>query len=101
MVRLNLRTGTIVGLYLRSIQTAFRRSNDPELGVVWKFALASIACIVFALISLVNAFSSRDEIVPGVLAATACLGISAANGAYVIYAVRRASAADNDGVPPN
>ena len=98
---LNLRTGTIVGLYLRSIQTAFRRSNDPELGVVWRFALASIAFIIFALISIVSAFSSRDEVVPGLLAATACLVISAANGAYVIYAVRRASAADDDAVPPN
>jgi len=92
----------IVVLYLRSIPTAFRRSHDQELEVVWKFALASIAFIVFALISIVNAILGEADIAPRLLAATACLGISAANGAYVVYAVRRASVADDDGaVPPD
>ena len=95
-------TVMVVRLYLRSIQTAFRRSSDPDLGFVWKFAFASIACIVFALISIVDAFSDRDDVVSGLVAATVCLGIAAATGAYVIYAVRPAPVpGDDDALPPN
>ena len=90
----------VVRLYLRSIRTAFRRWNDPGLEVVWQFALGSIACIVLALIAIANALSSVDEIVPGLLAAAGMLAISAASGAYVLHAVRRAQVTGEDDVLP-
>jgi hypothetical protein len=92
----------VVRLYLRSIRTAFRHWNDPGLEVVWQFALGSIACIILALLVIVDALSSVDEIVPGLLAAAGMLAISAATGAYVVHAVRRASVTgEDDAVPPD
>ena len=90
----------VVRLDFRSIRTAFRRWNDPGLEVVWHFALASMVGIVLALIAMINALSSVDEIVPGLLAAAGMLAISAATGAYVVYAVRRPSLTDEDEAAP-
>lgn len=86
---------SFIALYLRSVRESFRRSNDLELAGVWKFSMASVALIVFALLSISNAVVGEDA-VPSVLAAAACVGLSAVNGAYVVHAVRRASG-DNCG----
>lgn len=85
---------SIFSLYLRSIGESFRRWNDRNLGVVWQFSLGSVACILFALLSIVNAVAG-EAIVPSLLAAAGFLGISAVTGAYVVHAVQKAAIADN------
>jgi hypothetical protein len=86
----------VAALYLRSIREAIRRSNDPELAVVWKFALSSVAFIVFALLSLGNAIAG-DGVLASIVAAGACFVLSAATGAYVVFAVRRSDKPEGGG----
>jgi hypothetical protein len=70
-------------LYLRGIRESFSRSSNEGLEVVWQFALASVACLVFAVLSIVNAIAG-DAVMASLIAAVACLGISGVTGAYVV-----------------
>jgi len=45
--------------------------------------LASVACLVFAVLSIVNAIAG-DAVMASLIAAVACLGISGVTGAYVV-----------------
>jgi hypothetical protein len=56
--------------------------------------MASVACVLFALISLANAIAG-DAVVLSLLGVVGCLGISAVTGAYVIHAVQKAAISDN------
>jgi hypothetical protein len=85
---------SIITLYLRSIREAFRRWSEPGLEVVWKFAMASVFCILFALISIANAVAG-DTVAPSLLGAVGCLALSAITGAYVIHSVQKARGDDN------
>jgi hypothetical protein len=86
----------ITTLYLRSIREAFRRWSEPGLEVVWKFAMASVFCILFALVSIANAVAG-DDVAPSLLGAVGCLALSAVTGAYVIHTMQKASKDDNGG----
>lgn len=85
---------SIFSLYLRCIRESFRRWNERGLEVVWQFSMGSVAGIVFAFLSTANAFSG-EAIVPSLLAAAGCLGLSAVTGAYVMHAVQKAAIEDN------
>lgn len=85
----------IFSVYLRSICESFRRWNDRELEVVWQFSMGSVVCIVLAVIAIFNAIVGK-AIASSLLAAAGFVGISAATGAYVVYAVHKAAIEDND-----
>lgn len=77
----------------RSFRVSLRRSREPEFTALWKFALASVAFLVFALITASGAVFGDEPWLAGLLASAACLALSIANAIYVVWRVRRAEAA--------
>lgn len=86
--------------YGQAFRASLVHGDDPRLGAMWRFGLASVVFAVSALVVIVDGVTASGRLVTSILVAFLCLLIAIANGAYLVFVVRREGFADPDHPPP-
>lgn len=85
--------------YGRAVKASFLHDTDHRLAVMWRFALASVVCFVFAVIALFQSVFLSGPRMSGLLASLGFLVIAIGNGAYVTWVAWR-EGFTSDSPPP-